>query len=208
MNIDIRPIGKCCVHVVQDEAGGLSELCMLVERLGFEPWAHASHDEFLQILPDLAPALILLDFGKTDQKVLQALCVPRSPHQVIVSIAQGDVCAAVTAMQAGAVDCVEKPLMPERLPFALDHAFDLLDCAIIQHDHHARAAAALKNLSARECELLRSVTNGETNKEIARDLKISVRTVEMFRSSMMRKLNARNVAELVKAAIDSGFLPH
>jgi len=84
---------------------------------------------------------------------------------------------------------------------------------------HSRGNTALKfdqaesgrkpapQLTPRQSEILKMVAKGQTNREIAASLKISVRTVEVHRFNLMRRLNARNVAQLLRQSLRNGLLP-
>lgn len=197
------------VYVVEDEANIRCELCELVERFGASAHGYESGAQFLAVAAESAPGIILLDLnmpGKKGMDVLNALHAMDSPHTTIVITGSANVSIAVAAMKAGAADFLEKPFLPEQLSISLYRARESHHVALAQYNRRSVASAAVATLSARERALLRGVAQGHTNKIIARELELSVRTVEMFRSSMMEKLGAHNVAGVVRAALDSNFL--
>jgi two-component system response regulator FixJ len=119
----------------------------------------------------------------------------------VVITGHGDVPMAVAAMKAGAIDFIEKPFEDEVLVEAIKRAAS-------QHDQSARPvedAAALSPrldlLSERERQVMSGVVAGLPNKAIAHDLGISPRTVEVHRASIMAKMQARNLPELVRMTI-------
>ena len=101
---------------------------------------------------------------------------------------------AVRAMRAGAVDFIEKPYTAQRLVAALQDARERTAFSL-------RAADMIKCLTPREREVLNGLVDGKANKVIAGDLGISPRTVEIYRSAIMEKLQARSFAEVVRIAL-------
>src|SRR5260370_20679374 len=111
---------------------------------------------------------------------------------VIVMTGQGDVATAVGAMKAGAADFIEKPFNDEVLVTAIEAALDMV--GQIGRDRDAAAAAQrIATLSPREREVLEGLVGGRSNKEIAFDLGISIRTVEVHRSRLMEPLPVHQV---------------
>lgn len=127
---------------------------------------------------------------------------------VVYMTGHGDVALAVEAMKKGAVTMLEKPLNLKQLSIAIETA---LAQAITQNpvDHVldvsttqlAKFKCLLKTLTPRETEVLHSLVNGNQNKIIASNLDISVRTVEVHRARLLKKLAVRSASELVKMVI-------
>ena len=125
---------------------------------------------------------------------------------VIMITGQGDIPLAVKAMQAGAVDFIEKPLEQARL---LDSVRTALKITLERRHAGETAADAVKRialLTPREKEVLRLIALGHPNKAVAHELKISPRTVEVHRARLMDKTQARTVSDLVRWAIAAGLL--
>ena len=111
----------------------------------------------------------------------------------------------VSAMRAGTFDYLAQPLDPEELATALRR---VAGEAEMQARHRRRAMEArmrIAMLSNREREVLDRLSEGCSNKVIARDLDISPRTVEIHRGNMMEKLGARHAAEAVRLCLEAGF---
>jgi two-component system CheB/CheR fusion protein len=119
----------------------------------------------------------------------------------ILITARSDVNIAVAAMQAGAVDFIEKPVTRDRLIAAVLRALDLARDSGKRVAWHAEAAAHIAGLTAREREVMRLVLAGHPSKNIAADLGISQRTVENHRSAIMKKTGAASLPALARLAL-------
>jgi two-component system response regulator FixJ len=143
----------------------------------------------------------------TGLELAQRLHTNNSGFPVIIITGHGDVPMAVEAMRAGVVDFLEKPFSHERILEALDRAAKSSDPhPSVPEGSHADIMARLESLSERERQVLDRVIAGAPNKIIARDLGISPRTVEIYRAKLMTKMQADNLASLVRMAlaVDAG----
>ena len=145
------------------------------------------------------PDLVICNSALTaaDWDDLQALL--RQMHiPVILLQDHPDVLAAVEAMKRGVASVVPKPFDSE---FLLDVIREEMARDLRIHTGDGRAqisARGFSQLTARETDVLRTVLEGKTNKEAGKELDISPRTVEVHRSNVMKKLGARNTADLVR----------
>jgi two-component system response regulator FixJ len=191
------------VHVVDDDAAVRRSLERLLSSAGFAAVSYPTPEAILDAAPGLAAGCILLDVRMPgmDGLMLQAELRARGGElPVIVMTGQGDVATAVRAMKAGAADFIEKPFNDEVLVTAIEAALGKV--GQIGRDRDAAAAAQrIATLSPREREVLEGLVNGRSNKEIAFDLGISVRTVEVHRSRMMERLDVRQFAEAIRLAV-------
>jgi two-component system response regulator FixJ len=194
---------KRIVHVVDDDAGVRRSLERLLSSAGFAAVSYPTPQSILEAAPGLAAGCILLDVQMPgmDGLMLQAELRARGAGlPVIVMTGQGDVATAVRAMKAGAADFIEKPFSDEVLVTAIEAALGKV--GQIGRDRDAAAAAQrIATLSPREREVLEGLVGGRSNKEIAFDLGISVRTVEVHRSRMMERLDVRQFAEAIRLAV-------
>lgn len=196
------------VHIVDDDKSIRDSLGDLLRSLDYEVKLYKSAAEFLDVtLPD-APACLVLDVrlpgisGLELQEYLTRLKV-RLP--VILMTGFGDIAMSVKAMKAGAVDFLTKPVRHQ----------DLLDAvtAAVRRDQGQRQEAAeidqlrerFALLTPRERQVMALVTSGMLNKQIAHELSIGEDTVKSHRGGVMRKLQAKSLAHLVRIAqiIDS-----
>jgi two-component system response regulator FixJ len=191
------------VHVVDDDAGVRRSLERLLSSAGFAAVSYPTPESILEAAPGLAAGCILLDVQMPgmDGLTLQAELRARGGGlPVIVMTGQGDVATAVRAMKAGAADFIEKPFSDEVLVTAIEAALGKV--GQIGRDRDAAAAAQrIATLSPREREVLEGLVGGRSNKEIAFDLGISIRTVEVHRSRMMERLDVRQFAEAIRLAV-------
>lgn len=190
------------VHVVDDDAAVRRSLERLLGSMGFVTVTYATAETFLLAAPNLYNGCVLLDVkmpGVGGLEVQATLNDRGFLLPIIVITGQGDIQTAVRAMKAGAFDFIEKPYEDEFLLGAIEAAF-----AVASYDHTRAAADAAQRvakLSPREREVLEALVAGASNKAIAFDLGLSVRTVEVHRARMMDRLGTRQVAEAVRLAV-------
>jgi len=120
---------------------------------------------------------------------------------VIIMTGHGDVDSARQAFRAQAVDFLEKPLDHERLLNAIEEAFERQAERKSSGDSAEAMRRQLEILTPRELEVMNHVVAGRHNRDIALDLGISVRTVEVHKARMMTKLKAGSVADLVRLSL-------
>lgn len=195
------------VHVIDDDDGVREALAFLLDVHGIEARFYVSANAFLDALP-VADGCVLTDVrmpGLTGLELVRELRSRGATFPVIVMTGHGDIPLAVEAMKAGALDFIEKPFEDERLIGSIRGA--LTAPRTIQTLDAARLAAEarLAELSPRERDVLAGVVEGKLNKQIAFDLEISPRTVEIYRANLMTKSGARNVAELMRIALAAGL---
>ena len=195
------------VHVIDDDEAVRRALAMLLRSTGLRAKTHASGLAFLDALTHPEGDLIgcvLTDVrmpGLDGIELLRRLKERGFGRPVVVMTAHGDVSTAVQAMKAGAVDFVEKPFDDEALLRAISTALD----RSVSHGAAAQAAARIAFLSPRERQVLELLTAGKANKEIARDLGLSSRTVEVHRARLMAHLGVGSLAEAVRLAVQAEF---
>ena len=139
--------------------------------------------------------------------VLRALRPYGSRFVAIILTGQGNIEMAVQAMKAGAMDFLEKPYDPGVL-------LQLVESAFLHHEQQCaasgradRAAARISMLSPRECDVLKGLIEGRSNKVIAFELDLSPRTVEIYRANLMQKLEVRSLSEALRVAFAAGMFP-
>jgi two-component system response regulator FixJ len=202
------------VQLVDDDEGVRLATSRLLKSAHYEVKAHQSGDAFLAELDRHAheprPSCVLLDLrmpGRSGLDIQEELQRRQIHWPVIIMTGHADVGIAIKAMKAGAFDFIEKPCDPDILLEALHQAFVKAEQALGDQERIAIAHILIKNLTDRECQVLRALLAAMSNKQIARELDLSVRTVEVYRGKVMTKLQARGLSAAVRMAIDAGLEP-
>jgi two-component system response regulator FixJ len=196
------------VYVVERDLGARRLLISQLAQIGAEPWPFAGGDEFLGMLDHLAPACVLLDMDLEEAEGLAVLgeLLRRQPGWPVVGLSgRGDLPLAVQAMKLGALDFLEKPASAAGLAAALAPAWSALERAMEAGEAKRIAGERLARLTRRELDISLALFSGRSNKAIAHDLGISVRTVEMHRAHVMAKLGVRSLAEAAVLATQAGL---
>jgi FixJ family two-component response regulator len=197
------------VFLVDDDPGVLKALQRLLNAKGYETKAFTSPRDFLAAHDPAAPGCAVLDLSMPgiDGLEVQAALTEKAGRQVIFLTGRADVPSAVRAMQAGAVDFLEKPVNGPRLLLALARAAER-DIQIRKAgDERHLIEERINRLTPREFEVLRHVIAGRLNKQIAGDIGTVEKTVKVHRSRMMAKMHVRTVAELVRLTEKVGLSP-
>jgi FixJ family two-component response regulator len=191
------------VHVVDDDEPMRTAVARLLRATGYEVRTYASAGDFLLAPPEPVPGCLLLDLqmpGPSGLELQQALQRQPMPLPVVFLTGRGDVSSSVRAMKAGAVDFLTKPVEPADLLKAVEAALARDRSARARREGIDDVQAHYASLTARERSVFDHVVAGEPNKQIARALGITERTVKMHRAQVMAKMHAGSVAELVRSA--------
>lgn len=195
------------IFVVDDDEEDRESLCGLLESYGFVVETFASGEAFLNRKHAQLRGCLLLDVRLPDisgLEVQRRLAADRVTMPTIMITAYGDVAIAVAAMKAGAVDFIEKPFPAEVLLGSLRAALDIDPDAGRPTEGTTELEERVALLTPREREVMDQLILGQPNKVIAGSLGISPRTVEVHRARVMEKMQARNLAQLVRMAISIG----
>lgn len=188
------------IHIVDDDPAVRDALSIVFDSEGYSVMAHENGDTFLEVARK-APACVLLDVhmpGRSGIEILKTLQAKNYPAPVIVISGQGDIPMAVSAMQQGAVDFIEKPFDANRLLYKVKRALEQFQSDAGPESDATAPFAGEELLTPRERDVLRQIASGASNKEAGHRLGISPRTVEVHRARIMDKLDARNAADLVR----------
>lgn len=196
------------VHVVDDEEAVRRSLDFLLFTAGYtvQRWENAA--AFLRGADHDHPACALIDIRMPGMDGLELQGEMRRcgfNFPVIVLSGHGDISMAVKAMQAGAIDFLEKPSDRQHILDAVQAAFDSVSDREAARTRRDWATAAIGQLTPREQEVLDGLACGYPNKTIAFDLGISARTVEVYRANAMEKLKVANFANALRIAFSAGL---
>lgn len=196
------------VYVVGRDFERRRLLTQQVSGVGAEAWPFASGDDFLAILDHLAPACVLLDMDDSEPPgldILEEIGAREIGWPVIAISGRDELQLAVEAMKLGALDFLRLPVGRDRLALALAPAWKALERAVEAGESRRLAQGRLARLTAREMDVLLALLRGLSNKAVAHDFGISVRTVEMHRAHIMAKLEVRSLAEAALLAPQAGL---
>lgn len=197
------------VFVVDDDEAMRRGLKFLISSAGYHVRTFESGQAFLDQAGPADKGCLLLDVrmpGMSGLEVLDQLRAQRNPIPVIFVTAFGNISMAVRAMKNGAVDFIEKPFdgadLLDRIRRALARCSSPDPGPAVEETRRR-----LQSLSSREQEVMDRVVAGMLNKQIAADLDISIKTVEIHRARVMAKMQAECLAELVRMAISLDSRP-
>lgn len=194
------------VYVVDNDLETRRSLTINLASIGAEAWPFGGGGEFLEILGHLMPGCVLLDMDSNDGlDILAALVRRETGWPILAMSAAPRVDVAVAAMKLGALDFLEKPVDAAKLAAALIPAWNALEASLEQGEARRVAQDRLARLTARELDISLALFSGRSNKAVAHDLGISVRTVEMHRAHVMAKLGVKSIAEAAVMATHAGL---
>lgn len=190
------------IAVVDDDEAVRDSINALLTSHGLKPIAYSDARQLLAALAGgAAPACVVADVmmpGMTGLELQQELKARKSLVPIILITGHGQIRMAVGAIQDGAADFIEKPFDDVTLLAAIDRAIASASRALETDQQRGRIAARIGELSHRQREVMQLVVQGLSSKEIALELGISPRTVETYRLWIMEKMEARNLADLVR----------
>ena len=191
----------CTIFVIDDEARVRTALTRLLQSAGYTVQAFGSGRDFLAQYAGCQEGCVVSDLampGLDGLELQSALASSPRPLPIVFVSGHATVPSSVQAMKRGAADFLTKPVNDMDLLQAVESAIEK------DRQTHAMADAVrdirrrLATLTPREREVLRHVTHGQLNKQIAADLGIVEKTIKVHRARVMEKMGVRSVAELVR----------
>lgn len=189
------------IFIVDDEAMLRKTLSLVVGQLGYQVKAFESAAEFLDFFDGSQPGCLISDvrMPKMDgMELLQELMNRGTKIPVIMLSGHGDIPMAVAAVKIGAVDFLEKPAEPEQIREKVSKALALDTKWRLGQDEREEILQLTATLTPREREILNLLVDGKDAKIIATILGSSHNTVRVQRASIMKKMRADNIADLVR----------
>jgi two-component system, LuxR family, response regulator FixJ len=192
------------VHVIDDDEGLRESLAFLLRSAALEVRSFESAKAFLDVLPHAIPGCIITDVRMPDMsgiELLRRLKELKIGVPIIVITGHGDIALAVEAMKMGAADFFEKPFDDDLLVASVRAVLRQQEGQTKRGAERAEIEQRISSLSGREKDVLTGLIEGRANKQIAFDLGISPRTVEIYRANLMNKMQADSLSHLVRMAL-------
>lgn len=193
------------IFVIEDDFAVRDALVQLLRAEGLRARGFANGDEFFANLPSDPVACVVTDLRMPGMDGIEVVNRINELHgdawPVVILTGHGNVSSAVALMKAGVTDFIEKPFEPSRLIETLKGCLN----RIRQVDERLKTRALIDRrlslLTVRERQVFDQLVQGLSNKEIAANLEISPRTVEIFRAKVMTKMEATNLSALVRMSL-------
>ena len=204
------PSREATVFIVDDDQGVRQTLEKLVKSVGLPVLTYRSADEFLKEYHPDWPGCLVLDVrmpGMSGLELQQTLRGRGVEIPTIFITGHGDVPVAVRALKDGAAEFLEKPFSSQMLLEYIRDAMKRDTSRRLLRFKHEIVASRLALLSDRERRVMELVVAGKVNKEIAAELNLSKKTVEVHSAHVMKKLQVESLAELVEQVVSSRLSP-
>ena len=192
------------LYVVDDDHAFRESLVWLLASRGYRVEAFASAEEFLGICDQVLYGCLLVDVrmpGASGLELHERLVSGGVHIPTIIMTGHGDLSLALSAFRKGVVDFLEKPLDDVYLLSRIDQCIATEKERKKRVYSHDDASRRIASLAPREKEVLDCILAGLLNKQIADQLGISIKTVEVYRSRVMEKIGANSVIELVRFSL-------
>ena len=204
------PARDATVYIVDDDAAVRDSLSLLLGLRGYVTQCFETAEAFLDAVDPQRPGCVLLDLrmpgidGLTAQARMGARGITMP---IIVLTAHGDAASARGSLKAGAFDFLEKPADEALIVRTIEGALAAAAEARASAERRETFLWRLGRLTPREREIFDHIVRGRHNREIAVDLAISPRTVEVHKARLMDKLGVDRMAEMYRMAMDLGLMP-
>ncbi|MBI2785226.1 MAG: response regulator transcription factor [Legionella longbeachae] len=192
------------IFIIDDELEVRNALRWLFESVHYKVETYETANAFHETYNYTQHGCIIIDVrlpGMSGLELLELLKLQKNHLPVIIITGYGDIQMAVRAMKAGAIDFILKPLneqcLLEIVQKCFNHSLNIYSIKLIND--------RINNLTEREHQIIKLILNGKLNKEIAYELSISISTVEAHRANIMRKMQAKNLAQLIKLYLQAQF---
>lgn len=200
------------VYVVDDDPGIRNYLAALTKSKGFESQTFATGDEFLNHVERHGPltGCAIVDVklpGMSGLELMQKLNERAVKLPVIVITGFAEVPLAVEAMKSGAVTFLEKPFQDQDLWQNIQQALEEAERLRQDQQRKSTIEARFGELTNDEVAVMMKMLRGMPNKRIAAELDIGLRTVELRRANVLKKMQVESLAELVRLAMLANKMP-
>lgn len=192
------------VLIVDDDEAMRSSMAFLFSSVGLEARVYASAAELLAQLPpdeSMRPGVLVLDVRMPEMSGLELqrrLASCQFPLPIIIVTGHGDVPIAVETLKVGAFDFIEKPFKEQHLLDSVAAAIRLSRTNLALCAQRRSVEEKLSRLARREQEVMNGILSGKPNKVIAHELDLSIKSIEVYRASVMSKMEASTLVELAR----------
>ncbi len=193
------------IHIIDDDPSMLRYLSDLVSTINYRARTYESANDFLESYEDDGIGCLILDLrlpGISGLELQQQLASNNIDLPVIMISGFGDISTAVKAMKAGVLDFLEKPFKGQDLLDRIHNAVNKHKADRARNHDHNKTLERINSLTRREKEVMDLVVKGVLNKDIAKELGISIKTVEVHRANVMEKMKVSSVADLVRLSLE------
>ncbi len=197
------------VYVVDDDAGMLESTQWLLESVGLNVQAYADGRQFLETLADTTSGCVILDVrmpGLGGLNVQEELQKRGSRLPIIFVSGHADVPIVVRAFKSGAFDFIEKPFNEQLLLDSVQQALQDHQQTSERQQGDEDTEALIATLTRRERDVFLPLAQGYTSREIAEMLDVSIKTIDLYRSRVMKRLGAERMPDVTGIAIAAGLM--
>lgn len=198
-------MNKSTVFIVEDDAAVADALCCLFKSIKLPVIHYPDAKAFLGEFEPTRTGCLVLDVrmpGMSGLDLQEQLKQRHNTLPIIFITGHGDIPMAVRAMKAGAFDFITKPFNNHLLLEQVQRAIALCP----QLNENNKIKSKLASLTPREQQILALIANGRVNKQIAQELAIAVSTVELHRSNLMKKMQVKTMADLIKHYLTNALI--
>ena len=191
------------IFIIDDDPAIRDSLTLMLVQEGFTVRTFESAEAFLENIQTEHFGCAIVDIRMTGMDGMQLQDSLTKHHiqlPIIFLTGHGDIPMSVRAIKAGAIDFLTKPVTREKLMASIRYALVESDKLLYEQASHKNAKSHLAELTERERDVMALAIQGHSNKDIARQLGISHRTVEIHKSKIMHKTGANNLLDLVRIA--------
>jgi FixJ family two-component response regulator len=193
------------IYIVDDDILVARALQWLLKSVNLNTEIFLDPRVFISNYPQLSFGCVLLDVRMPHHSGMELLKTLRKDYKTLLPIimitAHGDIPMAVEAIKNGAIDFISKPFNDQILLEKIQRAISKTPECSFNSKEFAESAKLYMSLTVRERQILNLIVDGLLNKQISAELKIAISTVEMHRSHIMQKMQAKNLSQLIKKTV-------
>ncbi|MFE7417478.1 response regulator transcription factor [Rhodococcus sp. NPDC057529] len=196
------------VYIVDDDQELCASLAWLLDSVNITSEYYFSVQSFLEEYRRDIPACLVLDVRMPEVggfQLQETLLADESPIPIIFVSAHGDIKMSVRALQQGALTFIEKPYDPQHMLDVIQDALRVARQRFGERRNRTELQGRIDALTVREREILALVLDGLPSKNIAKELGISVKTVDVHRTRIKEKTGAESIAVLVRDILQAGL---